>query len=223
MNKSLNIFLSGTALKEARDKKQLKQDDLADLIGYSRQTIVQWEAKKSIKLTEVEAKKVALKLGVSLKDLTYAPDEKTLSIPGAIPFYDAVAVGGTAMLADQTAVSEPTEMINPGTWFKSATGALRVYGHSMFPKYPAGCIVAFKGSKGDIPSVIVWGEDYIIELEDRRILKKIDRGETKDSIKAVSYNINKDNKYVYDPIEIPMTAIKRMYMVLGKVELEASV
>lgn len=142
---------------------------------------------------------------------------------GKIPFYDSAVMGGLAILADQTPVEQPTEMIEPGTWFKQASGALRVYGHSMFPKYPSGCIVAFKVSTGDVPSVIVWGEDYVIELEDRRILKRVEKGEDRESIRAVSYNVNKDQKYVYDPIDIPRKEIKRMYIVLGKVELEASI
>jgi hypothetical protein len=85
--------------------------------------------------------------------------------------------------------------------------------------------VAFKASSTPIQSVIIWGEDYVIELEERRIIKKVDRGDTKDTIKAVSLNgaNGEKTKYQYDPIEIPISAIKRMYMVLGKIELEASI
>ena len=142
-----------------------------------------------------------------------------------IPFYDVIAVGGSSiMLHDQEAVSGVSEMIDPGTFLRAATGALRVYGHSMYPKYPAGCIVAFKASSKPIPEVIVWGEDYVIELEDRRIIKKIDKGDSKEYIKAVSLNGTNGEKpkYQFDTIDIPLSAVKRMYMVLGKIELEAS-
>lgn len=88
----------------------------------------------------------------------------------------------------------------------------------MFPKYPAGCIVAFKDADME---VIHWGEDYVIELSDRRIIKRVEKGDEKGWIKAVSYN--KSSEYVYSPIDIPVTKIKRLYMVLGKVELEASI
>jgi phage repressor protein C with HTH and peptisase S24 domain len=138
---------------------------------------------------------------------------------GKIPFYDVIAVGGNSLLADQTPIKMQSEMVDPGTFLRNATGTLRVYGHSMFPKYPSGCIVAFKATSRE---VIIWGEDYVIELEDRRIVKRVERGEEKGIIKAVSYNVNKDQKYIYDPIDIPMTAVKRLYMVLGKIELEAS-
>jgi phage repressor protein C with HTH and peptisase S24 domain len=148
------------------------------------------------------------------------PESGKYTVNKKIPFYDVYAVGGDTMLADQTPISQPAEMINPGTFLNSATGTLRVYGHSMFPKYPSGCVVAFKNTS---MTVILWGEDYVIELADRRIVKRVEKGESKDSIKAVSYNINKDSKYMYDPIEIPLKEVKRLYMVLGKIELEASV
>lgn len=208
-------------IKELRAKSGFTQAELAERLEVTRQTIINWEKGQS-KPDADELRRLALAMDVEVSEITLTVDREK-SDADKIPFYDAVAVGGLSVLADQTPVQEPTEMIEPGTWFRSATGALRVYGHSMFPKYPSGCIVAFKKSAGNVPSVIVWGEDYVIELADRRILKRVDKGETKGSIKAVSYNVNKDNKYVYDPIEIPLSEIKRMYMVLGKVELEASI
>jgi SOS-response transcriptional repressor LexA len=146
-------------------------------------------------------------------------ETNVLNEPESVPFYDVVAVGGhSIIMEDQEAVyGGTTEMINPGSWFRSATGALRVYGHSMFPKYPAGCIVAFKDADKE---VILWGEDYIIELSDRRVVKRIEKGEN-GFIKAVSYN--KSEEYVYASIDIPVNKIKRLYMVLGKVELETSI
>ena len=140
---------------------------------------------------------------------------------GKIPFYDATVVGGMSILADQTPISEPTEMIDPGTFLRQATGTLRVYGDSMYPKYPGGSVVAFKPTS---TSVIIWGEDYVLELADRRIVKRLEKSaEGKDYVKAVSYNINKDGKYIYDPTDIPMTEIKRLFMVLGRVVIEASI
>jgi repressor LexA len=140
--------------------------------------------------------------------------------PGEIPFYDALAVGGMTLLADDSPVNSYVRMIQPGTFFKNAEGALQITGHSMFPKYPSGCVVAFKYSTR-WKELIIWGEDYVIELSDRRILKRVEKSEVKGCIKAVSYNVNKENKYTYDPIDIPVEEIRRMYMVLGKIELEA--
>lgn len=216
----------GTKLLTVRKKKKLSQDELGEEVGVSGAQIGHYEKNKNFPSQEI-LRKLASALDISLSEL-YSDNQVPFRVERGeaheIPFYDAVAVGGMSMLADQSAVSQPTEMINPGSFLKAATGALRVYGHSMYPKYPSGCIVAFKESSSPIPSVIIWGEDYVIELEERRIIKKVDRGETKDSIRAISMNgTNGDKlKYQYEDIEIPLNAIKRMYMVLGKIELEAS-
>lgn len=176
-----------------------------------------------LKVTRTRVREYVDEQRVKDDSVHYEPKKK----PGKIPFYDVIAVGGASvMMHEQDAVSDrPTEMIDPGTFLRAATGALRVYGHSMYPKYPAGCIVAFKASSKPIPDVIVWGEDYVIELEDRRIIKKVDKGDTKDYIKAVSMNGTNEEKmkYQFDTIDIPLSAVKRMYMVLGKIVLEASI
>jgi phage repressor protein C with HTH and peptisase S24 domain len=94
------------------------------------------------------------------------------------------AVGGQAMLADQAAVTNPVEYVNPGDFLKKATGTLRVYGNSAFPKYPSGSIVAFKETKSN---TIHYGEDYVIELEDRRIIKRVQRSKKEGHIQVNSY------------------------------------
>jgi transcriptional regulator with XRE-family HTH domain len=214
LDKKLTI---GLRIWQIADSKGITKAAFSKKLDISRQTFDNWIGGKTTP-DHNDLLRASKLLDVDISEITlsqYKEDTKD-----KIPFYDAVAVGGQALLADQSPVLEPTEMIDPGTWFRSASGALRVYGHSMFPKYPSGCIVAFKASTS---SVIVWGEDYVIELADRRIVKRVEKGETKDYIKAVSYNVNKDQKYVYDPIDIPLSEIKRLYMVLGKIELEASI
>jgi hypothetical protein len=147
---------------------------------------------------------------------------ETPETAGKVPFYDAVAVGGHALLADQTPISEPAEYVNPGDFLKTATGTLRVYGHSGFPKYPAGSIIAFKETKSN---TIHYGEDYVIELDDRRVIKRVQRSKKEGHIQLNSYNTMKDDtgSLVYAPYEISLAEIKRMNMVLGLVILEASV
>jgi transcriptional regulator with XRE-family HTH domain len=206
--KNLHIFISGS---------NLTQDHLGIELAVTRQTINAWEAKESIKLDNKKLEKIAKTLKVSVKDLVETKSYDTAA--GGIPFYDTIAGTGASMLEEQgLAYSDNAEMIDPGTWFKSANGALRVYGHSMFPKYPAGCIIAYKTADKE---VIIWGEDYVIELQDRRIVKRLEKSEIADNVKAVSYN--KSEEYVYPPIEIPLRKIKGLFMVLGKVELEVSI
>lgn len=193
----------------------------------NKQLISKWEKRKDGPSQEV-VDAVAKLMRVDPVDLVYrdlaqkgtSDRESNGTVSLMIPFYDAVAIAGFGIMAEQTPVSKPKHMINPGTFFRNAEGALQITGHSMFPKYPSGCIVAYRQAS---LALILWGEDYVIELEeDRRlILKRIEKSENKDCIKAVSYNVNKDNKYVYDPIDVPIKQIGRIFMVLGMIQLEA--
>lgn len=208
----------GARIWEAAENKGFTKVDFSKKMRIVRQTLNNWINGESSPDQE-ELERAAKLLGVEVIQLLGIIDgspERT----EMIPFFDAVAVGGFGIIADQSPVKKPVRMVNPGTFFRNAEGALQITGHSMFPKYPSGCIVAYKIAS---QTLILWGEDYVIELAtDRRlILKRIEKSELKDHVKAVSYNVNKDNKYVYDPIDIPRNEISRIFMVLGKIELEA--
>jgi transcriptional regulator with XRE-family HTH domain len=213
--KGLHIYINGSNLKKFRELENITQDDLGAELSVTRQTINIWEAKGTVKLDNRRLEKLAKILKVSTKDLIV---KKPYDVPqGEIPFYDTIISEANILEDEGIAYASNVEMIDPGTWFKTANGALRVYGHSMFPKYPAGCIIAYKiADKG----VIIWGEDYVIELKDRRIVKRLEISKVANCVKAVSYNKSED--YAYPPIEIPLKKIKGLFMVLGKVELEAS-
>ncbi len=217
--KNLHIFINGSNIKKFRELQNMTQDDLGAQIAVTRQTINSWEAKESIKLDEERFEKLCKSLKVSKKDLVGGKAYSSITTNLEIPFYDTVLMGEVNILEEQ-GIDYPVtaEMIDPGTWFRGANGALRVYGHSMFPKYPAGCIIAYKTADKE---VIIWGEDYVIELEDRRIVKRLEKSEIDANVKAVSYN--KSDDYVYTPIEIPIRKIKNLNMVLGKIELEVSI
>jgi hypothetical protein len=145
-------------------------------------------------------------------------DSPSLSVH-RIPLYDTIAIGGLSLLMEeQVAYNNPIAMIEPGDILKSASGSLRVYGHSMFPKYPAGCIVGFREADMEL---ILWGEDYVIELSNRRIIKRLEKHEDNTKVWAVSYN--KSEEYKYANLEIPIKKIKRLYFVVGKAEIEASI
>ncbi len=133
-----------------------------------------------------------------------------------IPFYDDVAsVGGIGNLADMNA-QLPTEWIDTGDWFLEATAAIRHYGDSM-NEYPSGCILALKEIHG--LQFIVWGNDYVIETEDFRITKRIQRGKKPDTLMAYSSNNDAypDGTLVHEPIEIPFEIIRRVSLILGYV------
>jgi transcriptional regulator with XRE-family HTH domain len=217
--KTLHAFILGPNIKKFRELQNITQDELAVDLSVTRQTINAWEAKGSVKLDNKKLEELAKLLKVSVEELTDRKSQSVDTNNKGIPFYDTAILREASALEEENPVyTISPKMIDPGTWFKSADGALRVYGHSMFPKYPAGCIIAYKIADKE---VIIWGEDYVIELQDRRLLKRIEKSENTDKVKAVSYN--KSEEFSYQPVEIPLTKIKNLYMVLGKIELEVSV
>lgn len=126
-----------------------------------------------------------------------------------IPFYDDVS-----SIVD--GVSQPTEYIDAGDWFKDATAAIRHYGDSMV-EYPPGCILALKEVIDR--KLIIPGRDYCIETSEYRVTKRIQKGSDKDHWAAYSTNpaIYADGRLIHEPFDIPMRAIRRIFLVLGYV------
>jgi hypothetical protein len=152
-------------------------------------------------------------IGNMLQGQSDVPSEGTTNI---IPFYDDITtIGGMNTLAESGAVYKPTEYINTGDWFRDATAALRHYGDSMV-EYPSGCILALKEVKDK--SLLIWGEDYVIETSEYRITKKVQRGPSKEFVTAYSTNTetHPDGRQIYEPIDIPIDSA-RFLLVLGYV------
>lgn len=130
-----------------------------------------------------------------------------------IPLYDDATIGGTNELAANVDDSaRPTEWIDAGDWFPTATAAIHHYGDSMV-EYPSGCILALK--RVNDPTLLISGENYVIETDEYRITKKIlDDG---DYIIAYSSNMETypDGRQIHSPIRIPKESIRHMDLVLG--------
>ena len=131
-----------------------------------------------------------------------------------IPLYDDdVTIGGTSeQAANVDGYSQPSEWIDAGDWFPSATSAMYHYGDSMV-EYPSGCILALK--RVNDPSLLINGENYVIETDEFRITKQIqDEG---DCIVAYSSNTETypDGHLIHSPIRIPKESIRHLDLVLG--------
>ena len=131
-----------------------------------------------------------------------------------IPLYDDVAtIGGTNdQVANVDDSARPTEWIDAGDWFPTATSAIHHYGDSM-TEYPSGCILALK--RVNDSRLLLNGENYVIETDEFRITKRIlDDGED-----IIAYSTNQetypDGRLVHAPIRIPKDAIRHLDLVLG--------
>ena len=137
-----------------------------------------------------------------------------------IPLYDDPTIGGVNELAANVDDSaRPTEWIDAGDWFPTATSAIHHYGESMI-EYPSGCILALK--RVNDPTLLINGENYVIETDEFRVTKQIqDDG---DFITAYSTNRETypDGRLIHAPFQIPKDRIRHLDLVLGCVIREFS-
>lgn len=219
----------GPKIKAIRQLRGMTQAELAVKIQATEGRISNWERGENNPDKEI-LEPLAVALGVKVSEL-YGDDqdEKHTSVKNSptwshsggvkIPFYDAIAVAGlTTLAADQTPIYEPAEFIDAGTWFRTATAAMRIAGDSMFPKYRPGCVIALREvfDKEDID----YGKDYVIETTENRWLKCLMESEKGDDyVKLRSYAVTTDQqgKLVHAPRHLHKNKIKRIYRVLGQV------
>ena len=147
-----------------------------------------------------------------------APEKKTKTNRNRIPLYDTVAtIGGNKdLVADLSNNQAPTEFVDAGDWFPTATAAITHYGDSMV-EYPSGCILVLK-RVNDI-RLLVSGSDYVVETSEFRITKKLQWQEGWDYIMAHSTNTDTypDGSQVYGPIKIPLDTVRHIDLVLGSI------
>lgn len=131
-----------------------------------------------------------------------------------IPLYnDDSTIGGiNDQVANVDDSARPTEWIDAGDWFPTATSAIHHYGDSMI-EYPSGCILALK--RVNDSRLLLNGENYVIETEEFRITKRI----LDDGDDIIAYSTNQetypDGRLVHAPIRIPKDAIRHLDLVLG--------
>ncbi len=137
-----------------------------------------------------------------------------------IPLYDADVAAGTAYGMEMEP-SRQIGMIDIGGFLKDSESALRVYGNSMTPHYPPGCIV---GTKLWQEKFIEPGKVYVIETEDNRFLKRLYYNSDKSALRCLSDNTMKHEtgpaagEYCYPEFEIPLSSVRRLHRVVGAIK-----
>jgi len=155
-----------------------------------------------------------LKTGVSVGT---KPPEKEVGVH-LIPLYDGVMTA-SMMAQELPAQSEPVEMVNAGDWFRDATAAMRVHGDSMFPDYVSGSIVAMKEVHNK--RLIIYGQDYMIETTEYRVIKRLQKSEQPKSWLMCSTNTElwevgpQKGKLIHEPQDIHIDDAIRVYQILG--------
>lgn len=156
--------------------------------------------------------------GGMLKD---PPSEADEIITGkVIPLYDAEVAAGSAYGMDMEP-TRPIGMIEIGGFLKDSESALRVYGNSMTPHYPPGCIV---GTKLWTERFIEPGKVFIVETRENRFLKRLYYSADKSAIRCLSDNTMKHEagpaagEFCYPEFEIPLDSIIRLHRVVGVIK-----
>ena len=157
--------------------------------------------------------------GVMLKSGSATTDNST---PGkVIPFYDVEAAAGSGYGMNMQAVSQPVGMIEIGSILRDSESALRVYGNSMVPNYPAGCVV---GLKEHLDSFIEPGCVFVVETEDNRYIKRLYYNSDRTAFRCISDNTMKHDdgpmrgEFIYQEFEIPLQEVKRIFRVTGVIK-----
>ena len=143
-------------------------------------------------------------------------------LPGkVIPFYDAEAAAGTQYGVDMTARASAMALIEIGNVLNDSEVAIRVYGNSMVPNYPAGCVI---GVKITHETFIVPGHVYVVETADNRYLKRLYYSKDKKALRCISDNTmlhesgSMKGEYIYPEFEIPLSEVKQLWQVVGVIK-----
>lgn len=137
-----------------------------------------------------------------------------------VPFYEADAIAGNEYNMEMSPTVQ-SGMINIGTLLKDSENAIRVYGNSMVPNYPAGCVI---GVKLHTDSFIEPGRVYVLETRDNRYLKRLYYNEDRTAFHCLSDNLMKyeegprRGKYIYQDFEIPLNEVIRLHRVIGVIK-----
>ena len=136
-----------------------------------------------------------------------------------IPFYDVNTEAGTLQVSNMEPVSEPDEWIDAGDWFLDADSAMRVHGDSMFPFYKSGSIVVMRETNDK--KLVIYGQDYMIQTSEYRIIKRLQKSGKKDHWLACSLNEETWSKgelagrLIHEPFDIAIDDVTKLCRVLG--------
>ena len=200
-----------------RKRLKLNQEDFGEKLGLSETTVNKMENGKApiTKFTQLKLNGLSDENTSTLNEPAVKYESRNL-----IPFYDVEAAAGHDDV-DMLPITRHSSMIDVGDMLRDSECAIRIYGNSMVPNYPSGCVVGLREVKDNI---IEYGNVYVIETTDNRYLKRIFKDKT-----GKGYNCYSDNTQVftegprtgepfYEPFIIPFEVKERIYRVIGVIK-----
>lgn len=137
-----------------------------------------------------------------------------------IPLFDADAAAGLSYGMNMEP-SRQVGLIDIGGMLRDSETAIRVYGNSMIPNYPPGCVI---GLRPHYDSFIVPGKVYVVETRDDRYLKRLYYTKDKMAFRCLSDNTKKhtdgpmEGEFCFPDFEIPLDEVIRVFKVVGVIK-----
>jgi len=215
-----------TKIKELTD---WTEEEILNKIGYSV-TYISGRRKKGSNLKFNGILSNLYEIELSKKSNNTYTDRRRLdklTRRNRVPLYDAQTQAGTNDV-DMTPVQAPAGSIDVGDLLHDSEAAIRIYGNSMIPNYPPGCVV---GLIKITNKYIEPGEVYVIETRDSRKLKRLfykDDNPESDTLILYSDNTMKfdggprHGKFAYPMAEIQRSEIIQLYAVTGVIKRNAN-
>lgn len=216
--------------KEFRKINKLTQEQASGYFGCTQGFISQIEKgvrpmpdefiKKILANKEWDTSMLSKDANPKIETQSTAENLNVMSTGRVIPYYDAEVAAGTAYGMEMTQ-THPAGMIEIGGLMKDSEFAMRVYGNSMVPNYPAGCVI---GLRQYTEHFIEPGTVYVVETAENRYLKRLYYNDDKTAILCISDNHMKHEsgpmagKYFYPEFEIPFGDVRRLLRVTGVIK-----
>lgn len=143
---------------------------------------------------------------VRAKEMTLAemPAIEAVEMAGGVPVYDIDATAGCLSLAKAFGEARPVGMVNMPD-LPAGSSLIKVLGDSMMPRIVNGGYVAVRPVR-DMRNIF-WGQIYVVQLEDYRMVKYVRRHH--DATKVILHSDNPD----YDDMDVDRRDIREMYIV----------
>lgn len=203
-------------IKKKREKKGLTQDQLAKLIGVTRQTVHNYEKGEVIPESKMELLKSVLnaqQYSVSEEiehSLASEPVTKYKS-DHFLPLIPIDAMAGFGKGEQNFTLYDSEKFVVP--IFRGADFLISVKGSSMYPRYNSGDIVACKVlTLRDI--FFQWNQVYVLNTNQGALIKRVKRGSKDNTI-----CLHSDNED-YPPFELLLNQISSIAVVIGLIRVE---
>ena len=131
------------------------------------------------------------------------------------------AVAGNEMTMSYSDKDNDIEYIDIGDFLRDSEAAFSVYGNSMNPNYPSGCIL---GITRCFDGFIQPGETYLLVTKSNRLFKRLYYNSERTKYRCVSDNVMKyeeghplQGEFYYPPFELEFSDVVGLYDVTGMI------